>query len=276
VAVLLLAMALSVAVLHPYKESHTDAAADGLACEPLTFATSTGARLAGWFLANPESHGHTVVLLHGVCSNKSRFVHKGLELQQRGFNVLLLDQRGHGESSRAWTTYGAHEARDVADVVEQLCRRPDVGSDGVVLVGHSMGAAVALLSLPHPQVRAVVADSPFASLQDMLVHRSRQFHLPSWPLLSLCRLAMRWLARVEVRDVEPQRALRDTAKPVFLVHGTADRSVPHSHSVAMAEDAPHARLWSIPDTGHLDAWQASGYFDLVASFARNALLSPAA
>ncbi|HEY4003084.1 MAG TPA: alpha/beta fold hydrolase [Candidatus Xenobia bacterium] len=264
-AILLLSLVVAGCMLRPFKEPHRETPADhGLGFETLRFPVPGGS-LAGWFLSHPDAQGRTIVLLHGICSNKSRFIEHGRELQQRGFNVLLLDLRGHGESSRGITTYGVREQEEVGYVLDALSERGDV--DAIVLMGHSMGGAVALQTLPHPKVRAVVADSAFSSLPEVLAHRTRRFRLPALPLLALARLGVTLLGQFDLRQVSPLETLKATDKPVFLVHGTADRSVPHSHSHRMATEAPHAWLWSIPDVGHLDAWRVLDYFDRVALFA---------
>jgi alpha-beta hydrolase superfamily lysophospholipase len=79
-------------------------------------------------------------------------------LQQQGYGVLLFDLRNHGESEGNLTSLGLYEVRDVQAAVKYVLSRPEVNSDGIALLGDSMGAATVLQALPSlPDVKAVVA-----------------------------------------------------------------------------------------------------------------------
>jgi pimeloyl-ACP methyl ester carboxylesterase len=96
----------------------------------------------------------TVLLLHGVAADSSRFVTSADALQHlSGAQVLALDLRGHGQSggkSGDIAHLGQYE-EDVADVVAAIRSRQPDGQ--VVLAGHSMGGGIALRY-------ALLADAP--------------------------------------------------------------------------------------------------------------------
>ena len=105
-----------------------------------------------------------VVLIHGWCCNRTHWRAQVAPLARRG-RVVALDLAGHGESSSArtdWTTaaFGA----DVAAVVD------DIGATEVILVGHSMGADVALEAarvLPD-RVRGIVWIDQYTQLSHFM------------------------------------------------------------------------------------------------------------
>jgi pimeloyl-ACP methyl ester carboxylesterase len=111
--------------------------------------------------------GPLAVLVHGVTSSSRTWWRVGPALAERGLRVLAVDLRGHGASPRAEAGLAiGHLADDVAETVAAVA-----GAGGPVdlLVGHSLGALVALeLVGRHPGFarRLVVEDPPGASSVD--------------------------------------------------------------------------------------------------------------
>ena len=71
--------------------------------------------LEAWF-ARPDSGRArgTVALFHGYTSSKSHLAHEAGYFRCLGYNVLLVDQAGNGNSAGFRTTVGYREADDVA------------------------------------------------------------------------------------------------------------------------------------------------------------------
>jgi hypothetical protein len=253
VATALASAGLTAALLFPFPERATRTPADlGLVFEPVTFHPPTGVTLKGWFMPNAASHGRTVLVLHGISANKSVFVDRGADVQRLGYNVVMVDLRHHGESTGAITTYGYEEAQDVMSVIKTVEQRPDVRPGGVVVVGYSMGAAIALQTLADPDVRAVAADSAFTDLHSIMAYRGHQWHVPDF-MQPLCEWEVGMVA-FNVDQVSPLRCLAASQKPVLLIQGTDDESVPITmgRTLAAAGD-PHETFWEVPQTGHVAA-----------------------
>ena len=124
------------AVLHPWRSGVQMATPEG--CEPVTFA-GRDVRLEGWTCAATSGPRRgTLVYLHGIADNRT----SGLGIIQRftalGFDVMAYDSRAHGESGGSACTYGYFEKDDLRLVLDQ------VKASDVVLIGTSLGAAVAL------------------------------------------------------------------------------------------------------------------------------------
>ncbi|HEY4000770.1 MAG TPA: alpha/beta fold hydrolase [Candidatus Xenobia bacterium] len=243
---------LTAALLFPVHESGGKTPADyDVAYQTLTFQTPTGAVLKGWFLSNPAAHGRTAVGLHGISANKAIFLDRAMPLYRLGFNVLMLDLRRHGDSTGDMTTYGYLESRDVVAAIDQLVRRPDVDPRGVVVMGWSMGGATALQTLPYSKVRAVISDSAFSDLAAIMAFRGSQWHVPSWPFQTLCDWEVSLVAPFQVTDVCPLRCLAASRKPVLLIHGGRDSSVPFSQGLQLSRAGdPAESFWAVPDAGH--------------------------
>ena len=82
--------------------------------ETVTIRSPNGL-LEAWY-ARPDSGRSrgTVALFHGYASSKSHLTHEAGYFRRLGYNVLLVDQAGNGNSAGLRTTVGYREADDVA------------------------------------------------------------------------------------------------------------------------------------------------------------------
>ena len=200
----------------------------------------------------------TVLLLHGVRMDKQSLVPVGVALSDAGYRAVLVDLRGHGESSGRYLTYGAVEARDLSRVLDALgSQAPSAACAGVY--GFSYGAAVAIeLAARDPRLVAVVAVAPFSSLREVTTDYERKY-LPA----PLQLIPDAWfqgaidegarLAEFDPDRTAPVRAVERTFAYILLIHGTADTQVPPRHSEIVAKAAgDRAELLSIPGATHDD------------------------
>jgi pimeloyl-ACP methyl ester carboxylesterase len=88
-----------------------------------------------------QSQGPTIVMLHGGGQNRFSWKNTGQLLAERGFHVIALDARGHGDSDRAPNAEYTVDAfaRDAAAVLKQIGRP-------VVLIGASMGGLTGIVA----------------------------------------------------------------------------------------------------------------------------------
>ena len=127
-----------------------------------------GVTLAGWYFANPRGAGCAVVMLHGFSGSKEEVLAPSPIFWDRGCDLLLYDARGHGDSSRALLTYGAHEREDLRLAVHWLAERSGLPATKIGLIGWSYGAATAIQAASElDDLAFVVADSSYSSLADI-------------------------------------------------------------------------------------------------------------
>lgn len=235
------------------------AAAEG--AERVQFAARDGrAHISAWYLGLPVASARgAVVFVHGkdACRGdelKAPTFELARAFRASGFAVLMIDLRGHGESSRARLTYGECERFDVLGAVDWLRAR---GHAQVGLLGASMGAASSLLAAAdEPAVRAVVADSAFADFAQMIERQYRRLsHLPSFLLPGALALA-RALTGVRLERVRPLAAATALAgRPVLVIHSQGDRFIPADDARALAHEA-RAQLWITASHGHIGSYRA--------------------
>jgi pimeloyl-ACP methyl ester carboxylesterase len=242
-------------------------------CEHVSFRTEDNLILRGWFLPHDKSD-RVVIGLSGHKGGKHDLLGIGSGLWRAGYNVLLFDYRGCGESDRAPLSLGYHELSDARAAVGYVRERLPHAHIG--LVGYSMGAAIAIITAAgDPTIRAVVADSSFSSVRDVVADAVRAHALPPRPFVYLSDL---WNQRVEgypFNAVEPAAALgRITPRPVLVVHGTEDSIVPVSHAYRLKAGAGEGTtLWIVPGVEHCGAYflDRPAYVRRVADFFAPAL-----
>ena len=222
--------------------------------------------LRGWLIApvaNGGAAGRPVVAVHGRGGNRERGPGGGLleiaaHLAAAGHPVLTFDLRGAGESGGDRFTLGAQEVRDVGGAVDFLGER-GLAPGGVDVVGFSLGAAAAVLQGgADARVRAVVEDSGYADLGDILEEQVPALSgLPGFFTPGTVFMA-RPLLGVDAYAIRPaQSAQRLAARgvPLLVIHGEADRLVPVRHGRRLAAAyGPAAETLFVPGAGHVQAY----------------------
>jgi alpha-beta hydrolase superfamily lysophospholipase len=214
--------------------------------------TSDGIELASRTWSAAGEPRASVVLVHGLAATKDNpeLVAVATALQDRGFDDLAYDARGHGESGGI-CTLGDSERHDVAAAVAQASR----SGLPVVVVGASMGGiAVLRYAADDPTLAGVVTVSTPA---DWRLHRSPGTLLLTGMIrtragrafaarLFRVRLSPKWT------NAEPPRALAGRAvSPLAVVHGERDRFIPAREAAGLfSANGGERRLFLVPKMGH--------------------------
>ena len=251
--------------VHPPRfQTDDDPKRYGLDYESVSFPTSDGLTLRGWFipaasaLRERSQQGEmawntcgTVLVGHGYPFDKANILRHALFLHPR-FDLLLFDFRYFGESDGAYTTAGLLETRDVRAAVEYVKSRSDVNPERIGALGFSMSAS-AFITARHPDVKAIVSDSPYATLEGLI---ARQFFFfpgfTKWPLVALTKFYARLFLGIRVNDAAPAEVVRDLNTPLLIIHGDADSQIPleHSQTIYANADPEKTTLWIVRGADH--------------------------
>lgn len=129
----------------------------GVAFSDVTFPSSDGVELAGWYV--PTRNGAAVALMHGAGSTRSGELEHAAVLAEHGYGVLLFDARGHGESEGPSMDFGWYGEADASGAVDFLAAEPGVAAGRIALIGTSMGGEQAIGAAgADSRVAAVVAE----------------------------------------------------------------------------------------------------------------------
>src|SRR5262249_54412338 len=209
----------------------------GIDFEDVSITSFDSTRLNGWWI-EASKDAPTVVILHGVKKNRTDVLRAALVLRREGFNVLMFDGRGHGDSGGRYVTYGFFERRDVESALQWLIAERGVRKEAIGLAGEAMGAAKTPQGAAgHPRGTAIWVDSPFASLKRIAAEfASRATHLPPSVLSPLLWTTIRvanYRGKFDVEMVDPLALAAQISSAVFIVHGTADQLIQPSHSISI-------------------------------------------
>jgi fermentation-respiration switch protein FrsA (DUF1100 family) len=198
----------------------------------VTFTTSDGLTLHGWYRAPPPG-APVVIVFSGNGGNRGDRAPLGVALAEESHGVLLTDYRGYGGNPGNPTETGLQ--RDAAAAAAFVGSH--ASGHPVVYFGESLGAAVAItLAVDRPPL-AIVLRSPFTSMVDV-----GRAHYPWFPVGSL------------LKDRYPSiERIGSVSAPVLVIAGDADSVVPFAQSLAIHDAAGDPKeLLVIPGADHND------------------------
>jgi dipeptidyl aminopeptidase/acylaminoacyl peptidase len=227
----------------------------GVPYEDVTFPTSDGLTLRGWFIPGhqPEAAGDIRAILYAPATAHDQ--RSGLSLvpafHKAGYHVLLFSYRGHAlsDGKKGQFTYGDAESRDVDAAVRFLTEVKGIRRIGVI--GHSVGAVSAILSAArNPRVDAVVAVAPFNCVSEVW-RTSRPALVPpfilDWTLWVTEKV--RGFNRDQVCPLEVVD--RIAPRPLLVIHGTDDRRITEGQVRRLFSAAQMPKsLWLVQGATH--------------------------
>jgi alpha-beta hydrolase superfamily lysophospholipase len=241
--------------------SVAQATAAALRVQDISFTASDGVRLRGW-LAIASPHAPTIILAHGFKGTRVSMLPWARFLSVAGYNVLLFDDRGCGQSDGWGIGLGATEPNDVVGAVRYLESRSDLTNKRYGALGVSLGAGVVLLAAARePALVAVVADSAWADERPQL---DRMSSVPvgriSLPVLPYEPALVDALIGARLETTSPNADIGKIApRAVFLIHSADDRNTttPLAGEAQLYAAAGQPRQqWIAPSGGHAGALAA--------------------
>lgn len=221
-------------------------------CEYVTVTSHDGLRLSGRYY-HVKDGAPLAICFHGYRSSPLTDFCGGSELCfQMEQNVLLVDQRAHGKSQGRTITFGIKERQDLLSWVDFALERfgPDIR---ILLYGISMGGATVLmaseLELPE-NVKAIVADCPYASAMDIILHVGKQMPIPNWLIKPFVILGARIFGGFDIRETDAVQAVKNANIPILIIHGEADGFVPCEMSNIAAHNPEMVTRCTIPGADH--------------------------
>jgi len=184
------------------------------------FAAADGTKLHGWYVSHDRPKGHAL-LLHGSAGNVTLLA-ETLRTLNRHHDLVVLapDYRGFGKSEGKPTEAGLYQ--DARAARRWLAEAAKISEKDVILMGVSLGGAVAVDLAAQDGARGLVLANTFTSLPD-----AAQSRTPWLPLNWMLSTRMDSLAKIaEYRG------------PLLIVHGDANEVVPLEQGQALYDAAP--------------------------------------
>lgn len=184
---------------------------------------------------------------NGMCMAASRPIFN--EFRHLGYDAIMPDYEGYGMSGGIPSDAGCYATADA--VYDYLLTRPDIKQRKIVVIGWSIGAAVAIDLANRRPTAGLITFSAFTNLADEAEHL--------WP-------PARALAGSQFDNLSK---VRNISCPILMIHGSDDTLVPSEMSDRLAAAAKTKSLrYRIPGAGHNDVFTVGGepLFEYVQKF----------
>ena len=252
VAYLLLLLALMIfeesLIYFPSPYPQGDWQPPGVSFEDAEFQAADGTRLHGWYAHRKDARA-VVLFCHGNAGNVTHRAHTLAALHDLvGASVLIFDYRGYGKSQGKPTEDGV--LADARAARAWLAEKEGIATSDIVLMGRSLGGAVAVDLAANDGARALVLESTFSSVADV-----GAYHYPWVPVRALLRTRLDAAAKIGRYH-----------GPLLQSHSDADTVVPYRFGQRLFQAANEPkRFITIPDGDHNDA-QPAGYYQALIEF----------
>lgn len=239
---------------YPDHTIYTTPAAKKLSFEEITFSSHDGTRLSGWFVPAIGPAKGTVLHLHGNAENMTS--HFGFVdwLPAAGYNIMVFDYRGYGQSAGSPTRSGVYE--DSCAALVYLRSRPDIDAERIIVFGQSLGAVQAINVVGGGErlgVRAVVVEAPFYSYRRIVRDIMGKIPLLSWFKTPLAAILIR--DRLSAADYIDRIA----PIPLLLIHGSQDEVIPLEHATLLFGRAKEPKIfWQVEGGSHISTFVDQG------------------
>jgi len=147
--------------------------------DTVLLTTANGEKLEAWYMKADSARG-TVILFHGLGSNKGNVLGEAFKFNSFGYNTLLVDMRAHGNSEGIVNSLGYKEAEEVKLAYDDVSKK---GEKNIVLWGMSLGAVIISKAIWQYDLKPqkIILEMPFDRVQDHIRARARISGLPGEP-----------------------------------------------------------------------------------------------
>jgi fermentation-respiration switch protein FrsA (DUF1100 family) len=223
----------------------------GFKYEDVWFQSADATKLHGWFVVHPNPR-RAILYCHGNGEDVSTVGELAAMLSESlQASVFIFDYRGYGHSEGRPTEPGC--IADGSAAQNWLAQRVGVRADDVVIMGRSLGSAVAVALAAENGARALVLENAFPSMTDVAA-----WHYP-W-------LPVRWIMANQYNSLS---RIQQYSGPLMQCHGTRDELIPLSFASRLFDAAPtEGKRWvEFAGLGHNSPMPRRYYHDLAAFLA---------
>jgi len=238
--------------------------------EDVSFRAADGLLLKGWWFPAPQAarggaavaRPKAIVFVHGRGQNRiaSSFHPDKIApiFLARGWDVLLFDLRGHGESEGERYSLGQYEPRDIIAAIDFAATKAGIAKQRVAVIGESLGAGSAIMTVAlDPTIGPVVTDSAYADAYTVVSEVGTNYTgLPSWFTPGIV-LAGKLFFGLDVASVKPAEVVRAHPERAWLfIQCEDDKTVfaHHGRDLVAASANPQTELWLVAGCDHVKAF----------------------
>ena len=226
-------------VYYPGRTLSTDPGDIGLSFENISFETTDGVKLSGWFIPCDSPRG-VILFCHGNAGNISHRLDSIQIFHRLGLGVFIFDYRGYGQSEGKPSESGTY--RDVEAAWQYLVEERQVIPDKIIVFGRSLGGAIAAWQARSHKPGALILESTFTSVPNLAAEL--------YPYLPV-KLLSRFKYDTEVY-------LEGVHCPVLIVYSPDDEMMPYRHGQRLFEVAKEPKEFLEISGSHNEGFINSG------------------
>ena len=219
----------------------------------------------------------TVILLHGIRSNKDHFKEVSKFLAINGYNSVALDLRAHGESGGQFCSFGVNEKKDIQKLVDFLIDTEKLNHIGIW--GQSLGGAVGLQAMGiDSRLQFGIIESTFTDLKTVVNdYFDLYIGFSFTPFSNYLVNRTGDIADFDPNEASPIRYCNKINKPILIVHGDQDKriNIKYGRDNFLKISSKEKEFLEIENATHSNVWEVGGqeYFIKILSFLDNQQLS---
>jgi pimeloyl-ACP methyl ester carboxylesterase len=220
--------------------------------------------------SNLDSVKSTVILLHGIRSNKGYFIDLSNFLSKNGYNSVALDLRAHGESGGQFCTFGVNEKKDIQILVDYLYENENLNHIGIW--GQSLGGAIGLQAMGiDDRLEFGIIESAFSDFKTIVndyfdLHAGFSFA----PFSNYLVNRTGSIAEFNPNEAKPIEYCENIKQPILIVHGNDDKriNIKYGKDNFSKIQSTDKEFIEIDSANHTNVWKVGGktYFDKVLLF----------
>lgn len=206
---------------------------------------------------NNEIETHKwAIIVHGYMSSAIYMSRIAKHYIEMGYNVLMVDLRGHGKSEGDYIGMGWPDRMDILLWIDYLVKM-DKDSE-IVLHGVSMGAGTVMMvsgeELPE-NVKAIVEDCGYTSAWEQFKYQLKEIYkLPSFPFMYGANAISKAKAGYSIKEASAIDQIVKSKTPTLFIHGDEDKFVPYEMMEELYNAATCEKLMvTIHGAGHAEA-----------------------
>ncbi|PGA93982.1 alpha/beta hydrolase [Bacillus toyonensis] len=222
----------------------------------LTVRSFDKLNLKGYEYMNESSSHKWAIVVHGYNGRASEMTKYIRNFYERGYNVIALDLRGHGNSEGDYVGMGWQDRKDVLLWIQQILKK-DSNAE-IILYGISMGGATVMMTsgedLPS-NVKVIIEDCGYSTVSDEFTYQLKDlFHLPKFPVMNAANTVTKLRAGYDLEEASAVKQVEKSKTPMLFIHGDADTFVPFEmlDQVYNAAKVEKEKL-IVPGAGHGEA-----------------------
>lgn len=194
----------------------------------ITTSNNGNLKLHAYEIINEKDTDIWSIVIHGYCSQGKDMTYYAKEYYNRGYNVLIVDLRGHGKSEGNYIGMGWHDRLDIIDWTNYLINKDS--NCQIILHGVSMGAATVMMAtgedLPA-NVKVAIEDCGYSSIWDEFKMQLKLlYNLPTFPVLNAASSVCQRRAGYKIEEGSSIEQVKKSKTPTLFIHGDQDKFVP--------------------------------------------------